>query len=796
MKIIRIIQHPDPESWSGLLARPEYDTKSKEQQVSAMLDDLKNRNWDAVRDYTQRFDGYDPLPAAVPEEWFSEAEDLVSPRLKEAIALAAANIRIFHEAQRRAEIRVQVREGIECYQRWFPIERVGLYVPGGTAPLISTVLMLALPAAIAGCEEVVMCTPANREGRVDPAILYAARYCGVKRIFRLGGVQAIAAMAYGLGEVPSVYKIFGPGNSWVTMAKQLVTRDGVAIDLPAGPSEVAVMADDSCNPAWVAADLLSQAEHGSDSQSILVTDSIGVAGSVAEELEKQVAALPRKEVAIESLKNSCLVVLADTDEMVTMINQYAPEHLIITTRDYRQLAGRIRNAGSVFLGHLTPESSGDYASGTNHTLPTSGYAKAYSGLSLDAFMKSITFQELDQRGLSSIGDAVITMARAEGLEGHARAAELRMTMQRDPDGVEIFHRSAVMVKSLVRKNILNLKPYSSARDEYAGRSALYLDANENPNETGLNRYPDPRQRELAEKIAGFKGVGVENLFLGNGSDEAIDLLFRIFCEPRRDRMLTLAPTYGMYSVCARIQDVEVDELLLNPDFSLNPDALLEAVRWNTRLVFICSPNNPTGKVLPLEVIRYLAERINAILVIDEAYIDFSGGPSSLELLAVLPNLVVLQTFSKAWGLAGVRMGMAFSSPEIIGLMNKVKSPYNVNVLSAATVMEKVLGELQRRIGDEGQVEIQIREIIEQRAWLTEQLQGLPAVVTVFESEANFLLVRMTDAADTYQYLTGRGIVVRDRSSQPRCENCLRFTVGTPSENKLLIEALKSYTLHR
>ena len=363
---------------------------------------------------------------AVLEEEQQEAENLVSEDLKAAIRLAKQNIETFHAAQRFEGKKVQTQPGVTCWQKAVAIEKVGLYIPGGTAPLFSTVLMLAVPAKIAGCKEIVLCTPPGRDGKVHPAVLFAAKVAGVNRIFKAGGIQAIAAMAYGTESVPKVYKIFGPGNQYVTAAKQLVSLRDVAIDMPAGPSEVEVLADETANPVFVAADLLSQAEHGVDSQAVLITTSVELQQAVKVEVERQLALLPRKEIAEKSLANSKLIVVDSMKEAIELTNAYAPEHLIIETKDYLSVAERIVNAGSVFLGSLTPESAGDYASGTNHTLPTNGYAKAYSGVSLDSFIRKITFQEIKPEGLNSIGPAIELMAANEQLDAHKNAVSVRL----------------------------------------------------------------------------------------------------------------------------------------------------------------------------------------------------------------------------------------------------------------------------------------------------------------------------------------------------------------------------------
>lgn len=421
-----LISNPDKSQWQEILKRPVMNTENLFDTVRSVIDRVKEEGDRAVLDYEEKFDKVVLASLAVSEEEQQEAENLVSEDLKAAIRLAKQNIETFHAAQRFEGKKVQTQPGVTCWQKAVAIEKVGLYIPGGTAPLFSTVLMLAVPARIAGCKEIVLCTPPGRDGKVHPAVLFAAKVAGVNRIFKAGGIQAIAAMAYGTESVPKVYKIFGPGNQYVTAAKQLVSLRDVAIDMPAGPSEVEVLADEIANPIFVAADLLSQAEHGVDSQAILITTSVELQQAVKVEVERQLALLPRKEIAEKSLANSKLIVVDSMAEAIELTNAYAPEHLIIETEDYLSVAERIVNAGSVFLGSLTPESAGDYASGTNHTLPTNGYAKAYSGVSLDSFIRKITFQEIKPEGLNIIGPAIELMAANEQLDAHKNAVSVRL----------------------------------------------------------------------------------------------------------------------------------------------------------------------------------------------------------------------------------------------------------------------------------------------------------------------------------------------------------------------------------
>ena len=423
---MKVYRYPNEAEWAKLLQRPTKDATALNATVASVLSDVRQRGDEAVREYEEKFDKVCLDSLLVSEQEMQEAEFQVSEDLKAALTLAHRNIHTFHASQRFKGEPCPVAPGVTCWQRAIPIERVGLYIPGGTAPLFSTVLMLATPARIAGCKEIVLCTPPNREGKVNPAILVAARIAGVSQIFKIGGVQAIGAMAYGTESVPKVYKIFGPGNQYVMCAKQQVSLHDVAIDMPAGPSEVEVIADASARPAFVAADLLSQAEHGIDSQVLLVTTCEALVTQVEAEVERQLALLPRKDIATQALENSNIIVLHDDEEVMRLTNQYAPEHLIIETSNCHQLAEQVVNAGSVFIGHLTPESAGDYASGTNHTLPTNGYALAYNGVNLDSFQRKVTFQELTKEGLQNIGQAVMTMATSEQLEAHKRAMEIRM----------------------------------------------------------------------------------------------------------------------------------------------------------------------------------------------------------------------------------------------------------------------------------------------------------------------------------------------------------------------------------
>lgn len=423
---MNIIRYPEKANWNELLARPVLNTETLNDTVCEILSHIRKEGDKAVLEYEEKFDKVRLSSLCVTEEEFAKAEKEVSIELKAAIMLAWNNIRTFHESQRFIGKKVETLPGVTCWQKAVAIEKVGLYIPGGTAPLFSTVLMLATPAQIAGCKEIILCTPPDKNGNVPAAILYAARTAGVSKVFKTGGVQAIGAMAYGTESIPKVYKIFGPGNQYVTAAKQMVSLHDVAIDMPAGPSEVEVLADETANPIFVAADLLSQAEHGVDSQAMLITISEELLKEVEFEVNRQLSLLPRWEIAQKALEHSKLILVKDMEEAVELTNLYAPEHLIIETKDYAEIAEKITNAGSVFLGNLSPESAGDYASGTNHTLPTNGYAKAYSGVSLDSFIRKITFQEITSEGMKTIGPAIEVMAANESLNAHKNAVTVRL----------------------------------------------------------------------------------------------------------------------------------------------------------------------------------------------------------------------------------------------------------------------------------------------------------------------------------------------------------------------------------
>ena len=785
---MQFYSNPSPSTWPALQQRAAAaEAPQVAARVRAIFDQVRAGGDAALLALAAELDKASLSSLLVSEAEFAAAVAQVPADLQAAIRQAQANIEAFHAAQREPELRVETMPGVICRRRAVPVQRVGLYVPGGSAPLFSTLLMLGVPARLAGCPQVVVCTPPQPDGTVSPVILFVARLLGISTVVKAGGAQAIAALALGTATVPAVDKIFGPGNRYVTAAKQLAAAEfGVAIDMPAGPSEVLVIADATANPAFVAADLLSQAEHGPDSQVVVLSTSAALLEQVQAETTRQLATLPRREVAALALENSRAILLPDTAAMLVFSNQYAPEHLILATDDADALAAEVTNAGSVFLGHLTPEAVGDYASGTNHTLPTSGYARQYSGVSLDSFVKKITFQRLSATGLRALGPVVETMAEAEGLAAHARAVTLRLATLSAEAAVPLAAEAPNPYAGLIRPSVERMQAYSSARDEFEGMAPVMLDANENSlgsvGPDDFSRYPDPHQRAIKVELAQLKGVAPSQIFLGNGSDEAIDLLVRLTCTPGKDHMVICPPTYGMYEVAANLNDVRVERLLLTPDFQLPANAAEVLAASTAKLVFLCSPNNPTGNLLAQDAVETILHTFKGLVVVDEAYADFADAPSWTTRLEVFPRLVVLQTFSKAWGLAGLRLGVAYAAPALIALLDKIKPPYNI---SAATQQHALAA-----LASAPRLNAMRAELLAGRQYLAERLPQLPGVVTVFPSDANFLLVRFnTDATAVYDQLRARGIVVRNRTTQPGCAGCLRLTVGTAAENAQLLQAL-------
>ncbi|WP_430402076.1 histidinol dehydrogenase [Fluviicola sp.] len=787
---MKIVINPSERELAAALARPKLESANLDSLISDVFSTVEKKRDQALKAFTLQFDQVEIDDLVVSEIEFTEAEQAISTELKTAIRIAAQNIERFHRSQENREMEVETTSGVICWRKSVPIQTIGLYVPGGTAPLFSTVLMLGVPAKIAENPIRYLCTPPDKQGKIHPAILFAAKTAGIDTVYKIGGAQAIAAMSLGTETIPKADKIFGPGNQYVTAAKVYAQRLGIAIDIPAGPSEVLVAADDSIPTSFVAADLLAQAEHGIDSQVIFLTNDESYAQEVLKEVERQLEILPRAGIATEALDSSTVIVV-EAEKWGDLINLYAPEHLIIMGKYEEQIVQQVTNAGSIFIGKNTAESFGDYASGTNHTLPTSGFARAYSGVSLDSFVKKITYQKITDEGLRNLGQTVITMAEAEKLQGHANAVKVRLDSV-FPDipsdklqELELIGKVSVLsrksVEGFIRKDLRDLKPYSSARDEFEGKGEVFLDANENGMVTAYNRYPDPLQQELKVAISEVKNIPTETIFLGNGSDEVLDLIFRLTTTPFLDSVTYLNPSYGMYSVLAKINGLRTKTIDLDRNFQIADSEIL-AQAAGSRLLVLCNPNNPTGNVIPKDRLLEIVREFEGVVVIDEAYIDFCPAYSMADEVNNYSNLIVVQTLSKAYGMAGLRIGMAIASPEWIAALNRIKPPYNLSSL----VQETAIKELKTIPWNEIKT-----EIISERERLTDFLKSHSLVTEVFPSEANFILFRMPNASDYYKKLIEHGVVVRDRSSQFNCSETLRVSIGSKIENNQFIQIMQN-----
>lgn len=751
----------------------------------------------AALDYARRFDGGAPAELRVSSSVIDAAVAQVGEDAINALRRAIDNVRRFHSAQMPANLSIETSPGVRCERIFRPIEAVGLYVPGGSAPLPSALIMSAVPAEIAGCGRRILCTPGTRAGRVDPVILATARLCGVEEVFALGGAQAIAAMAYGTQSIPKVDKIFGPGSAWVTAAKQIVAEDpaGAALDLPAGPSEVLVIADDHADAEFVASDLLAQAEHDPLSQAILLTPSATLARRVRECALGFLGRLSRRNILEKSLERSRIIIVPGIDAALEISNSYAPEHLILQVREPKRWLARVSAAGSVFLGPWSPEPLGDYCSGTNHVLPTYGYARAYSGLSVTDFQRRITVQEISASGLADLGPTATTLAGLEGLDAHALAVNVRLERlarersQEKPaadDKVVSFDPT-----QLARPSIIALRAYEHAHwDPRLER----LHANEAPwppvtaADSTLNRYPEPQPASLVTTLATYYGVRTEQILVGRGSDEAIDLLTRAFCESGRDTVIVCPPTFGMYAVAANAQGARVIEAPLTKAFTLDVEGITRALDDGAKIVWICSPNNPTGNRMPTSQIATVLEKTRgrAIVVIDEAYAEFCPERSWIDRLADHPHLVVLRTLSKAHALAGARIGVAVAAPAIIGLLRKLIPPYALttdSIVAAERALSPVgLAAMRVRIDTLRRERDRVANALDRSRW----------VKKIFPSDANFLLVETSDAATVESRIVASGMIVRNFTGRGGLGEVLRITIGTEAQNDRVLSALEAY----
>jgi histidinol dehydrogenase len=738
----------------------------------------------ALAALTERFDAVRPAALQVTAREFDAAERALSAQQVAAIERAIVNVRRFHAAQDPKPLRIETSPGVLCERFSVPIRAVGLYVPAGSAPLPSTAIMLAVPADIAACPVRVMCTPPTRNGGADAAVLVAARKAGVDQVFKVGGAQAIAAMAYGTASIPKCDKVFGPGNAWVAAAKMLVAQDpaGAAADLPAGVTEVMVIADDSARADFVAADLLAQAEHSPDAQALLITNCAALAEETVRQVQRQAVSLSRAAILAESMKSMRMIIVERLETAFDIANDYAPEHLLLEIREPRRWLGRVSAAGAVFLGHWSPESMGDYCSGPNHTLPTHGFARAFGGLSLEDFQKRITVQELSPPGLSDLGPTAQILAQLEGLDAHAASVSMRLAA--------IEQAAGAAVVSLARPEIVTLKAYAHAD----WRPTLTrLHANEAPwrpsgdaTTAGLNRYPEPQPVLLIRQLAALYGVPEETVLATRGSDEAIDLLSRIYLRAGTDAILQCSPSFGMYQVAARIQGAEVIEVPLERErsWALDPERLLAAWRPNVKLVYLCSPNNPTANLLDAAALEHLCRALDgkAIVVIDEAYIEWSRSSSLTPWLARFSTLAILRTLSKAHALAGARIGALLANPNLIELARRVIAPYSL----AQPTVEAALRALDPAALAGGQARLE--GLLAERDYLGRGLAASPWVDRVWPSDANFLLIDC-DADRFMSHTLAGGLIVRDLRSHPALPRSLRVSVGTRAQNDALLHSV-------
>jgi histidinol dehydrogenase len=798
-----------PERRAALQRPAHRDAKSVAAAAQEIIDRVRRDGDAALRELTQQFDGVLLESSAVTPQEFLAAQSALTSVQHAAIDMAMSTVHKFHAAQMPAPLRVETAPGVVCERISVPVRAVGLYVPAGSAPLPSTAIMLAVPAGIAACPVRVMCTAPTRSGAADPAVLAVARKAGVERVFKVGGAQAIAAMAYGTATIPKCDKLFGPGNAWVTAAKLLVAGDaaGAAADLPAGVTEVMVIADDGARADFVAADLLAQAEHGTDAQALLLTTSATLAEVVARQVERQSRTLSRAAILAQSVANMRLLIVDSLETAFAIANDYAPEHLLLEIREPRAWLARVSAAGAVFLGSWSPESMGDYCSGPNHTLPTYGFAKSYSGLSVEDFQKRITVQEISPAGLQGLGPTAQTMAALEGLDAHAAAVTIRLEALAVPGAVKAAAPLAAPLQyaaaypvtpadpvlSLARPDIRGIKPYSHAAWL---PSLTRLHANEAPwrpagdtTHAGLNRYPEPQPHALVERLAALYGVAPACLLATRGSDEAIDLLSRIYLRAGTDCILQCAPTFGMYQVAARIQGAGVIEFPLERarGWSLDPEKLLAAWHPDVKLVYLCSPNNPTANLLDTAALDAVCGALDgkAMVVIDEAYIEWSRTASLAPWLSRYRTLALLRTLSKAHALAGARIGALLAAPELIQLARRIIPPYSL----AQPTVEAALHALEP--AETAASHARLEALLEEREHLRRGLEASRLVETVWPSDSNFLLIDCRDADRFMQSSMAGGSIVRDLRANALLPRSLRVSVGTRAQNDALLDSLEA-----
>lgn len=771
-----------------ILSRPIFliDKKIKN-EVTNILEKVKNTGDSALKKYNFLFDKININTLKVNKKKIYNSKFYIDKNIKNAITNAYNNIYKFHKYQILKKKKIETISGVLCYQIYRPISKIGLYVPGGTSSLFSTVLMLGIPAKLALCPNIILCSPAP----ISTEILFASYLCNIENIFQVGGAQAIAAMAYGTESVDKVDKIFGPGNFFVTEAKRQVSNQNqsdknISIDMPAGPSELMILADKSANYNFIVADLLSQAEHGIDSQVFLITIEEKIAKLVKKELYKQLEKLPKKNIAKKSLNNSFIIIVNNIEECINIINEYAPEHLIIQCNNYDKILSKIINAGSIFLGHWSPESVGDYASGTNHVLPTYGYASTYSCLGISDFQKRISVQKLTKQGLLNISDTVEIMAKKENLLGHSNS----ITERKKYIYKNYFNQKKNNnIYKIVRKNILNFIPYKSARSLYKDNTnnLISLNANESPitsifslNKRIFNKYPEPQSKELINLYSKYVNLNIKNILITRGADEGIDLIIRTFCNKKNDKILFCPPTYDMYRVTAEILDIKYIMINSNHNWDLNLNEIKKNLN-NVKIIFICNPNNPTGNYINRNNIIKLLEltKNKIIIVIDEAYIEFCIDQTLTNFINKYNNLIILRTLSKAFALAGLRCGFILTNKYIINILIKVIAPY--------PIPEPVIDIAIQALNYKNLIIMKnnVKTTISNKKWLIKNLNNCNCVKNIFNSSTNFILINFHNSEIIFKELIKKKIIVRNQNHEKKLNDCLRITIGTFIECKKL-----------
>lgn len=794
------------------LQRPaQQDSAELIKQVEQIIEQVRVNGDQALLELTARFDKVRLDSPLLELEQVRQLAAQCPADVQAAIDTAYQTIKAFHQAQQPSPITVTTADGVQCEQRFAALEKVGLYIPGGSASLPSTVLMCGVPAQIAGCKERVLISPPNAQGQLNPSICYAALKCGVTQVAMAGGAQAIAALAFGTDQIAAVDKIFGPGNSYVTAAKQYVSQlaGGPAIDLPAGPSELLIIADESAEPAFIAADLLSQAEHGPDSQVILLSPSAAIIEATREALAAQLAELPRAAITAQALASSSFIQTQDLAEAAAISQAYAPEHLSLQVNNAADWIEATNKAGSIFVGHYAPESGGDYATGTNHVLPTYGHARNYSSLGLADFYRRYTVQTLTPQGLTQLAEAITVLAAEEGLDAHRLAVTRRLQSERMAQDLATTNKPSAseqvsLAQQLLRPHLRGIEPYASARRSMSG-GAIWLNANESPYSAdyrlqtdNLNRYPNFQSQPLNQAYADYAGVKPEQVLSHRGSDESIELLIRSFCEPGRDRIMVCPPTYGMYKISAGLNNTPVVTVPLqaqtDEDGAPSQEAWqLDVAQMKNRsagvkLVFLCNPSNPLGNLLDPQSIEAVLKHFagQALVVVDEAYIEYAEIDSYASKLAQYDNLVVMRTMSKAFGLAGIRVGFTLANEAVIRALVPVLAPYPLPDMSIQIAQQAL--QADNRI----QVRQNVLEAQGERQRLHAALESLPYINWVQPSATNFILFQL-DAADALMaHCQQAGILLRNQSSQLGLDNCLRVTVGAPAENEQLIAVLQRF----